>query len=169
MRLIKATKVDFEVIYPAMESSFIPDEIRDKDAALAVLTEEGYVVYKIYENDTWVGFITLWELSDFSFIEHFAIFSEYRNRGYGERTLEKIKESYASLVLEAEPPITDIQKRRIGFYERCGFCQNDYEYMQPSYRAGGSEVRLVLMSYPEPLSDCEATKRELYSRVYKRN
>ena len=169
MWLTKASKADFEVIYPAMQNSFIPDEIREKDAALTVLDEEDYTVYKIYENAEWVGFITLWELSGFAFIEHFAVFSEYRNRGYGGRTVEMVKEKYESLVLEAEPPIEEIQKRRIGFYERCGFCQNDYEYMQPSYREGGAEVRLVLMSYPAPLSDCEATKREIYSRVYKRS
>ena len=82
MQLIKATKSDFDVIYQQMQKSFIRDEIRDEAAALAVLDEKGYSVYKIYENAQWVGFITLWELSDLCFIEHFAVFEDYRNRGY---------------------------------------------------------------------------------------
>ena len=167
MRLIKADCADFDRIYPAMCESFIPEEIRDEKEARAVLGEKNYTAYKIYENDVWVGFITLWELSDFAFVEHFVIFSEFRGRGLGAKCLKEVKGMYEKLVLEAEPPIDEIQKRRIGFYNRCGFFANDYPYIQPSYREGGVGVTLLLMSYPRPLCNCDSVKNELYKEVYK--
>lgn len=168
MTLVKATEADFDKIYTEMQKSFIPEEIRDRDEALATLFEEDYSIYKLIEGDVWVGFITLWKLSEYTFIEHFVVFSEFRSRGYGALCLEEIKAKAPRLVLEAEPPTDVIKCRRIEFYKRCEFYVNDYPYMQPSYKKHGTGVELVLMSYPMPLRDCEAIKDELYRKVYKK-
>ena len=167
MLLTKATEADFDVIYKAMTESFIPEEIRAREDAKALLSESGYGIYKITKDGEWVGFITLWSLCGFTFIEHFVIFAAMRSRGLGEECLKELKSRHKALVLEAEPPVEDIQKRRIGFYQRCGFFTNDFHYIQPSYREGMSGVELVLMSYPTPLDDCNAVKCELYKKVYK--
>lgn len=167
MELIKACDGDFEIIYAAMTESFVPEEIRDKDKALAVLKEKDYTAYKIIDTSAWVGFITVWELAEAAFIEHFVIFPEFRGRGFGGEVLTLMKKKYRAMVLEVEPPTDEIKKRRISFYKRCGFFVNDYYYLQPSYRKGGEGVELILMSYPALLESCDAAKRELYSRVYK--
>ena len=83
------------------------------------------------------------------------IYELYRNRGYGGRTLEILKEMYERMVLEAEPPTDDLRSRRIAFYERNGFSKNDYPYLQPPYRPGETRVPLVLMSYPSRLENCK--------------
>ena len=36
-----------------------------------------------------------------------------------------------TVFLEVEEPGTDLARRRIGFYERAGFCLNDFDYIQP--------------------------------------
>lgn len=166
MKLIKARREDFDIIYAEMEKNFIPEERRDKEDAARVLDCTEYAIYHAQKDGVNVGFVTVWELSGFAFIEHFVTYENHRNKGYGSKVLGCLKEKYGALVLEAEPPIEDIQKRRIAFYERNGFVQNPQKYIQPAYRAGGRGVELVLMSYPKKLGDFENTVQKIYSNAY---
>lgn len=166
MRLIKAQRKDFELIYTEMEKNFISDERRDKKDAEKLLDKSEYIIYHTEKDGENIGFVTVWELPDFAFIEHFVTFEAYRNKGCGGEVLAMLKEKYGALVLEAEPPQSEMQKRRIAFYERNGFCQNPQSYIQPPYRKGGRGVELVLMSFPSKLSDFENTVQKIYSTVY---
>lgn len=166
MKLIKARYEDFDPIYTEMEKNFILEERRDKNDAEKLFDKAEYVIYHTKKDGKYIGFVTVWELSDFAFIEHFVTYEKYRSKGYGSEVLAKLKEKYGVLVLEAEPPQNDMQKRRIAFYERNGFCQNPQRYIQPSYRKDGRGVELVLMSFPSKLSDFENTVHQIYSSVY---
>ena len=157
---------EFDGIFAEMEKNFIPDERRDRDAAKKLLDKSEYKIYHTVEEGERVGFITVWELSDFTFIEHFVTYETYRNKGYGAKVLSALKEKYERLLLEAEPPVSEMQKRRVAFYERNGFVQNPQKYMQPAYRSDGAEVELVLMSYPCKLECYADTVREIYGKVY---
>ena len=81
--------------------------------------------------------------------------------------LALLRKKYEKIVLEVEPPYDEMKRRRIAFYERQGFCQNDYPYVQPPYREGETGVELILMSLPSPLSDCGECIKEMYEKVYK--
>lgn len=59
------------------------------------------------------------------------------------------------VVLEIEPPVDGLTRRRLGFYERNGFCANPYDYIHPSYTMPLQPHRLVVMSCPGPLSPAE--------------
>ena len=166
MKLIMARHEEFDLIYAEMEKSFIHEERRDKEDAARVLDCAEYTIYHTQKDGVNVGFVTAWELEGFTFIEHFVTYEAHRNRGYGTEVLSALKEKYKRLVLEAEPPIEDIQKRRIAFYGRNGFQANPQKYIQPSYRPGGQGVELVLMSFPKMLGDFENTVREIYANVY---
>ena len=169
MKIIKADSEDFDLIYSEMEKSFIREEIRDYDSALEALNDEKYSIYHVADGDTRVGFMTVWELSGFAFLEHFVTYEKFRNKGYGHKALALLKEKFKCIMLEAEPPREDIQKRRISFYERNGFQKNDFPYIQPPYRASDTGVRLILMSYPTPLYDAAPYVKEIYEKVYKKN
>lgn len=166
IKLVRAEKAEFDFIYDAMEDSFPVEERRDKAAAMNVLSEPQFSIWHTEENGKKVGFITLWELDGFTFVEHFVTYKQYRGQGYGSKVLNLLKEK-ENIVLEVELPETEIAVRRIGFYERCGFSQNDYPYAQPSYREGGKSVDMILMSYPEPLKEPDSVVDELYRKVYK--
>ena len=166
MILEKATHSDFDRIYAEMEANFVPEERRDRDEAYALLNCPAYTVYHVTDGEKQVGFVTVWELEDFAFIEHFVTYPAFRNQGYGARALELLKQRFDTIVLEVEPPIAQMQARRIAFYRRCGFVLNNYPYRQPAYRAGGTGVELILMSYPNALEDCEQAVRLIYERVY---
>ena len=169
MILKKATESDFDRIYAEMEQSFISDEIRRKEDAFNILSNKEYVIYIFEENGRDVGFITIWELEGFAFAEHFVIYENYRNRGYGSKGMLLIEQIYDNIILEAEHPETPLQARRIGFYERLGFKQNDYPYLQPAYKKDGNPVPLILMSYPNKISVISAAVQEIYRNVYDKN
>lgn len=60
------------------------------------------------------------------------------------------------MILEIDPPETDIARRRRHFYERAGFVANPQPYVHPSYGDPQAPHRLVLMSFPAPLTNDEA-------------
>lgn len=166
MKIIKASKSDFDFIFSKIEETFIPDERRDYSEALRLFNEGKYDIYNLTHEGKNLGFITLWQLPGFTFAEHLVIYEEYRNSGYGREALLMLQTMFPRIVLETEEPVEMIQKRRLAFYKRCGFFQNEHPYLQPAYRNGGNEVPLIIMSYPRPLDDFDETVKYIYERVY---
>ena len=166
MKLIPIEVKDFEAVYGKMEAAFIREERRDIEPARALLQNPLYKMYHLEEDGERVGFVALWTLGEWAFVEHLAIDAQYRNRGYGAMALEVLKKRFSKIVLEVEQPVTEMAARRIGFYERCGFCRNDYPYRQPSYREAGGEIDMFLMTYPTLCEDCTPIVKLLYGNVY---
>ena len=164
---MKIAAGDFDAVYREMEKNFIREERRDREAARALLSEPRYDFFHVEDEGERVGFVTLWHLENTVFVEHFVTYDTFRNKGVGKRVLELLAATYGTMVLEAEHPETEMAARRLAFYGRCGFHRNDIPYIQPPYREGDKGVPLVLLSYPNPLDDPEATARELYRSVYK--
>ena len=110
-----------------------------------------------------IGFFGWWELDSFRYVEHFATSPEVRGRGYGEAALrEFVQESDKMVILEVELPAEEMARRRIGFYERLGFCTNPHPYAHPSYHdRNAAFVELMIMTYPAPitLAQLDAFKR----------
>ena len=169
MELRKATPDELGKIFLEMEKNFPPEERRDTDEAKAVTQNEKYSIYLAFDDECQIGFITVWELSNFAFIEHFVTYEEYRSKGYGTLVLEELKRTHGMLVLEVEPPEDGLKQRRICFYQRAGFRQNPFPYIQPPYRASDSGTRLILMSCPSEISDERAIVSEIYKTVYKKD
>ncbi len=99
-------------------------------------------------DDEFVGFLTYWDCGTFRYGEHFAILPEKRNGGRGAQCLKMAIDLMGKpMILEAEPPIDEMAKRRIGFYERNGFklWKNLY-YQQPAYEDYLKPVELKLMT-----------------------
>ena len=69
-------------------------------------------------------------------------------------------------VLEVEPPGSDIQRRRIGLYERLGLRVAKRDYMQPSYRTGGQRVPLWIMCSAGYEPQVEAMVERIRAEVY---
>ena len=166
MELKNMPKEHFDAFYAALEAGFDLSERRDREDALRVLDTPEYSVLEIYAEGETVGFITFWALDGFTFLEHFVMLEQYRNRGYGREVLEILKSKFPRMVLEAEPPTEEIRRRRLAFYGRAGFCKNEKPYLQPSYRKGYDSVPLILMTYPRAEADSAQIITELYERVY---
>ena len=155
MKLIPITEERFDLVFSKMTAAFPFEERRDISDQKECLNNEYFKFSEIFDDETDVGFIALWDFPEFVFIEHLAIDEEKRAGGYGSKTIELVKETYKKpIILEAEAPETDQQIKRIRFYERAGFKVNFYAYEQPSYH-GGEGVPLKILSYPDILNQEE--------------
>lgn len=165
MELLKIKKEEFDAVYDELERNFVPEERRDREEARAILDRPEFEFLHLVEGGEKVGFISLWHLEGFTFAEHFVTYEKFRSRGFGGEALDLLRERYPLILLECEHPETPLKARRVAFYRRHGFVENDYLYFQPSYH-GGEGVPLILMSCPTLLDDFDAAVCEIYAKVY---
>lgn len=155
----------FDGVKQIYESSFPPEEKRELNQLL--FDKKNYSLLAAVEDQV-VGFISVWDLGDFVFIEHCAVRKELRVQGVETQVLAEFLNSHKFVILEVEIPKTEEQYIRTKFYEKIGFKLNLYSYLQPSYGPGKPVVHLHLMSYPEALSerDFEAIRKKIHKTVY---
>jgi ribosomal protein S18 acetylase RimI-like enzyme len=116
-----------------------------------------------------VGCIAFWKLKDFIFVDHLAISREYQSHGYGSKLLNILKARFnLPIVLEVEPPINELNNRRIAFYQRNGFVLWHSDYEQPPYSKALGFYKLCLMCYGDLKEeyDFKRIKEGLYKDVY---
>ncbi len=168
--LKRATERDFDEIYTIMEEAFPPDERRTYENQKALLRKSCYNILTLNDDeDRIMVFIAVYDFEQVLFAEHFAVGREFRNAGLGSRIITELRaRSQKRICLEVEPPVTDITKRRVGFYERNGFVLNPYDYTQPSMGEGKSPIPLMLMTTQGNLTETEfeEVKTLLYREVY---
>ena len=166
MKFEVINKEEFNSIYESMTTSFASDEIRTFEDAYKLLSLKEYKVFHLTLNNNKVGFITLWKFDTCTFVEHFVIYEEYRNKGYGGTAIDLINKEFNKVVLEAELGTTDLSKRRLAFYRRHGFKINDIDYVQPAYHKDKQPVDMYLLSYPNKLENIDKLIEEIYELVY---
>ena len=83
---------------------------------------------------------------------------------YGQPGIGGFLPEAGRIVLEIDPPETEIAVRRLRFYERLGFVRNDYHYVHPSFQRPYEPHQLVLMSYPKAMTDEECRSFERFVR-----
>lgn len=161
---------DYDKIFEIIQQSFPDEEYRIYEEQLALLDNDNYNIRFQKENNQIVCFIAYWEFDSFIFIEHFAVSHSKRNTGIGTTFLKKfLSECDKKVILEVELPIEEFAKRRIEFYKRIGFCENQYPYIQPALRKTSLPIPLKIMSFQTPLEETEylLIKDTLYRNVYK--
>lgn len=124
------------------------------------------------KKNTKVGFVTYWNLEDFIFIDHFAISSEQRNGGYGQKAVQElIKQTSLPMIGEIElPTVSELARRRVKFYEKQGFQIWDLPYQQPPYEEGFDPIPMLTITYRDlnfP-TNFETVRNTIYSEVYKK-
>ncbi len=106
-----------------------------------------------------VGLFCFWMFPEICYLEHLAVHPDHRSGGIGGRILRTWLERYGDArltVLEIDPPVTEIARRRRGFYERSGFVFNGGErglFMHPSFGRTPHYHPLCLMSLGRPMSE----------------
>ena len=82
-------------------------------------------------------------------------FPYHEQRGDGAAALALLAQSGKKIILEIDPPVDEISRRRKNFYERAGFAENPFAHVHPPYHAGFPGHPLVVMSHPRALTDAE--------------
>ncbi len=164
-------KSRYDEVYKIMEDNFPPDERRSYEGQRALMDEDNYCVYTVEENCVIIAFFAVWFLDGFVFAEHLAVDKKYHNGGIGTKLIKRVMDSLdVPMVLEIElENSSEMAKRRAGFYRRLGFNINTFDYAQPSYGEGKSEIPMHLVSYPHALSKDEIKdyKKTIFKEIYK--
>lgn len=150
------------------ESAF-PREERPPFAAVRDREQENFhFLVATIDDDEPVGILSYWTFPEFTYIEHFAIHEDYRDKGFGKACMLEFMNQYPDQMLfEVEMPNTDQAERRMEFYTDLGFQQNPNEYMQPSYYGKGLAVEMTIMSkYELDDEEFDEVRNILYHEVY---
>ncbi|WP_339244979.1 GNAT family N-acetyltransferase [Paenibacillus sp. FSL F4-0243] len=161
----------FDEIFAIMEASFPTSEIRTYEGQQELLDVSHYrLITEGNAEGKIIAFIACWEFPGFRFVEHIAVDPSIRGGGIGKKLMEEyIRQSGKPVLLEVEPPLGEMEQRRIGFYERLGFHLNPYAYVQPPLREGNADLPLQIMTYPNPVDveEFNLYREILYTEVYK--
>ena len=153
-------------IYHSYCTSFPEDERRGEAQFWDLFDNEYAQIVSIVKEEKNIGYLILWELSEFIFVEHFEIFSQFRGQNFGSEVLAQLIQKHGELILETEPvELNTIAERRVKFYERNGFSILKKDYIQPSYGDGKNALNLFLMGTFSP-EDLEKSIAEIYEIIY---
>lgn len=152
-----------------LTEAFPPNE-RKPLADIKTLMDQGrYEVWGLFEGDTLLGYATLWmEPADRSCIllDYLGVTAARRNGGLGQKLVGMLAERLAGrslLLIEAERPVegddpaeNTLRRRRLAFYERCGFV--------PAYDMATCGMRFTtfLPELPADLAPVMALHRAIY-------
>lgn len=165
-------KSDLEFVEKLYIESFPQEERRSVIKMHRLIVDESRFHFNVItdESDIRIGLITYWVFDSFIYVEHFALSSECRNRGYGKEALSALIESVKlPIVVEIElPSSSDFAKKRLGFYERLNFVRWDFSYQQPPYEEGFNPVPMLLLTYGDLDLNIhyDSVRDLLYTQVY---
>lgn len=153
-------------IYKSYCNTFPEDERRDWEKLITLFSNPKAKIISVLHDSKNIGYLILWELSNYTFVEHFEVFEEFRSQKLGSHITQYLFENFPRIILEIEPDhLNENAARRYAFYQRNGFRLIDEMYVQPSYGKGKKPLNLWLLSNytPENLNN---VKDEIYDIVY---
>ncbi len=169
MEFLQITSPDdyrVQEIFDSYCSTFPEDERRDWKTLVALFSNPKVKIISVSSESKNVGYLIIWELSNYTFVEHFEVFPEFRSQKLGSYITGYLFENYPRIILEIEPDhLGDDAKRRYSFYQRNGFHLIDEMYVQPSYGPGKKTLDLWLLANYSP-ENIKEIKDEIYDVVY---
>lgn len=139
------------VVNQLYDKAFPPYEQRSYQGRESILSHEDYYLYYFTDNNAFVGFIGSWKINDYFYIEHLAISDLLRGQGYGQKILKQFCHDVGQVILEIDPVIDEVSRKRLSFYQHCGFQQNEYAHAHPSYYPENKPHELKVLSYPRAI------------------
>lgn len=143
-------------------ASFPSHEQREEAAQRELMGRPEYHFNLIYEEERLAGLLLCWETERFLYVEHFCIHPLFRGRGYGQRALEMLRERGLPVILEIDPPVDAVARRRRAFYERAGYQANPFEHVHPPYHRDCRGHALMVLSQPRRLTGEEYADFQRY-------
>lgn len=136
--------------------SFPIYEQRDELQQTKAFEDKRYHLIIKTNEDKLVSFIAYWDFKNYVYIEHLAVNSELRGQNKGSELLEDFAEFISKIaILEIDPPIDEISKKRQKFYEKLGYEVNPYIHFHPAYKEGYVPHELVVLSLNRQLDKGE--------------
>lgn len=160
----------FDEVFFIMKKSFPQEEMRDYEGQKALLNRDDYFIKTYVHEGKVAGFCAYYKFDNFIYIEHLACDPQVRGLGIGTKLVQEIMndDDNRVVILEVEPPVDELTKRRVRFYEKLGFNLNPHYHFQPSLNEGMEGLELKIMSSNVELSENEQNdfRRVLNKKVY---
>jgi len=147
-RLTDKNILEIDNVNHLYDLAFPFHEQRSNQGRQSVQRCSDYYLYYFTDNSVFVCFIGSWKITNFFYIEHFAISPQLRGQGYGQKVLKLFSKQVAKIILEIDPVIDEQSRKRLSFYKRCGFEQNEYKHTHPSYHSQYAPHELEVLSFP---------------------
>ncbi len=135
--------------------AFPPRERRSEEDTVAALADPAFRAESIRVDRQVAGILFYWLFGASYYVEYLAVSPALRGQNIGAEALAEFCRG-RRVILEIEPPEDPLAVRRKHFYERAGFVANPHAYIHPSYGCPNEPHPLVLMSFPDPLTNDEA-------------
>lgn len=123
-------------IYERYTKLFPEEEQRNWNKVRATYNKGLEKFYKVVLNNSTIGFFMLENNGkDYPYyLDYFAIFEEYQNKGYGTKTIKKllleiIENNGLCIEIEKEDEDEPLTIKRAKFYEKLGFQKVNSEYL----------------------------------------
>lgn len=122
-----------------------------------------------YRLDAWsadsefAAFMSWWEFPDMRYVEHLAVSPAKRSLGIGQKMFETwLPMAQTPAVLEIDPVVDELTRRRLAFYQRVGFVENDIKHSVPSLIERSVMTPGELLSWPRAFSRAEYDRLQGY-------
>ncbi|CAH0291947.1 GNAT family N-acetyltransferase [Chryseobacterium sp. Bi04] len=164
--IINAEDDRVQEIYNSYTSTFPVDEQRDREQFLDLFSNPQTKIMSVFHESEAIGYLILWKMSSFVFVEHFEVFETFRSKKLGSHIIEHLLETYPKIILEIEPAdLSEDAQRRYSFYQRNSFSLIDNSHIQPSYGEGKQSLHLWLLANYAP-ENVDELKNEICDIVY---
>lgn len=156
IRILNQNQRGFSDFWNLYNSSFPLIEKRNLEQQMKAFRNTYFNLLSFYKDDKYIGFLSFWNFPSYVYLEHFAINEDLRGVGYGAEILsELIKETNKVIILEIDPIDDENSRRRLSFYNKMGFIQNDFDYKVQSYQNKEEFYELIIMSSVRKISKDE--------------
>lgn len=143
----------FAEFWKVYSKSFPLNERRTSGQQIEIFKKTGYQLISYLSGNRIIGFVAFWTSKEFVFIEHFAVTCEVRNKGFGSAILKQfLVRNVNPVILEIEPPVDDLTRKRLRFYESSGLIGNKHLHFQPPYHPGDQYLQLDILTYPHQIT-----------------
>lgn len=154
-------------LIPLYEESFPEEERREITQLKRLVAGQPAMYFNAIECDGELcGLFVYWDLGDFYYLEHLAVYPAMRNKKIGQQVLDYVAVHLPGLrLLEVEPTTDEMTTRRVNYYRRNGYEVLDKTYVQPSYHHPGDACPLWIMgneASPRLAEFVEKIKQEVY-------
>ncbi|AXH10628.1 hypothetical protein CP960_06740 [Malaciobacter halophilus] len=152
----------FDTSWSLYQDSFPSNEKRELKSQEKAFQNHNYnALCYIDDKNEFIALLFYWQLHKFIFIEHFAVNPKLRGQSYGSKILNKFLENKENIVLEIEPVCDEMTQKRLNFYKRLEFFENEYEHYQIPLKKDDKPIKLSLLSYKKAINN------EEYSKLHK--
>jgi len=144
----------YEAFYTIYKTSFPLHEQRNEEQQQAAFQHAEYHLECVIEENRLLAFIAYWEFDSYLYIEHFAVNPACRGQNIGSESLKALAAKTDKVILlEIDPLIDEVSRKRFHFYERLDFKANPYKHYYPPYSLEYPPHELIVLSLSKVLDE----------------